>query len=103
MDRALRAAPSSSISVRSARVARRPRMKLRGVSFERWLQSHPGKEPKERWLRELYPWPVLAQVDCDDTLLDQPQKVAHDGVDYTATLLRAQWQPDKGTFRYRVR
>ena len=40
-------------------------MRLRDVTFAAWLRSHGEKDPEERWLRELYPWPVLAQVDCD--------------------------------------
>jgi hypothetical protein len=43
-------------------------MKLHGVTFGNWLASHSGKAPKERWLRELYPWPVLAQVEFDESL-----------------------------------
>jgi hypothetical protein len=40
-------------------------VRLRDVTFVNWLRSHGEKNPEERWLRELYPWPVLAQVDCD--------------------------------------
>lgn len=78
-------------------------MKLRGVTFENWLRGHPEKAPRERWLRELYPWPVLARVDCDEAFVDTPQRITHDGVDYIATLLSIRWQADKGTHRYRVR
>ena len=38
-------------------------MKLRDVTFERWMAGHPDKPPDERWLRELYPWPVIAEID----------------------------------------
>src|SRR4051812_4489113 len=78
-------------------------MRLRDVTFDAWLRSHPDKAPKERWLRELYPWPVLAQADCDASRLLQIQQVAYDGINYEVTLLSARWQPQRGTFRFRLR
>lgn len=76
-------------------------MVLKNVSFERWLVSHGHKDARERWLRELYPWPVLAQVDCGQHYLGRPQAITYDGVDYIVTLQSAQLQP-RGTYRYRL-
>ena len=63
-------------------------MRLRGVSFANWLRnpSHGSKSKEERWLRELYPWPVLAQVDCDDCLVGRVQHIAFDDADVDVTL-----------------
>ena len=77
-------------------------MRLRNVSFATWLLSHPHKDAQERWLRELYPWPVLAQVDCDIQNIDQPQQIIFDDVEYVVILKSIRWQPQHGTFRYRV-
>ncbi len=77
-------------------------MRLRGVSFSSWLRSHAGKKREERWLRELYPWPVLAQVECDKEQRGVPQRIRYGGARYEATLRRVEWQPTHGTFRYRV-
>lgn len=77
-------------------------MRLRNVTFDAWLRSHSGKAPEERWLRELYPWPVLAQVDCDEKHLQCTQRIKHDGVNYEVTLESICWQPQHGTFRYRI-
>jgi len=77
-------------------------MKLRAVSFDTWLRSHSDKGRKERWLRELYPWPVLAQVDCDERLVGRVQRVAFDDADFDVILLSVRWQPEHGTFRYRL-
>ena len=55
-------------------------------------------------MRELYPWPVLAQVDCDAKNVGRTQRIAFDGAHYEVTLESAQWQPPPlGTFRYRLR
>ena len=78
-------------------------MKLRNVTFANWLGSHGSKDAEERWLRELYPWPVLAQVEYDESHVGIAQAITHDEVEYTATLLSVRWQPARGTFRYRVR
>ena len=78
-------------------------MRLRNLTFDTWLRSHNNKNPEERWLRELYPWPVLAQVDCDKNNVGQTQTIAHDGVDYDVTLASVRWQQQHGTFRYRVK
>lgn len=80
-------------------------MRLQNVSFAAWLASptHGEKPAKERWLRELYPWPVLAQVDCDEGLVGARQMILHDEVAYTATLRSVEWQSEQGTFKYRVR
>jgi hypothetical protein len=78
-------------------------MKLRNVTFANWLASHGAKDAEERWLRELYPWPVLAQVEYDESHRGRPQAIIHDEVEYTVTLLSVRWQPARGTFRYRVR
>src|SRR3954464_9122166 len=77
-------------------------MRLRGVTFDTWLRSHSEKNPKERWLRELYPWPVLAQVDCDDRYVGQAQHITYDGVKYDVTLKCVRWQQERGTYRYRM-
>lgn len=77
-------------------------MRLRGVSFSNWLRSHGGKKQEERWLRELYPWPVLAQVECGKELRSVRQRIRYDGAVYEATLRDVEWQPRHGTFRYRV-
>ena len=77
-------------------------MKLRNVNFDTWLRSHSNKEPKERWLRELYPWPVFAQVEYDEAFRDRPQRISHDGVDYDVTLKSVHWQ-QRGTYQYRLR
>ena len=55
-------------------------------------------------MRELYPWPVLAQVDCDAKNVGRTQRIAFEGTHYEVTLESAQWQPPPlGTFRYRLR
>lgn len=78
-------------------------MRLRGVTFENWLRGHGHKRASERWLRELYPWPVLARVDYHERALGVVQKITHDGVSFGVTLLSVDWQPNHGTYRYRVR
>jgi hypothetical protein len=78
-------------------------VRLRDVTFDTWLQSHGEKDPEERWLRELYPWPVLAQVDCDAKHVARTQRIAYDGADYDVTLVSMQWQPQHETFKYRLR
>lgn len=77
-------------------------MQLQNVSFETWLGSHGHKEPQERWLRELYPWPVFAQIDCDNARVGQKQRILQDDVEYQVTLESVEWQPRHNTFRYRV-
>lgn len=79
-------------------------MHLKGVSFANWMRrpSHAAKHPDERWLRELYPWPILAQVACDTSLKGVSQLIQHDGVTYEATLQDARWQPRHDTFKYRI-
>lgn len=78
-------------------------MRLNNVTFTNWLRSHGHKQPEERWLRELYPWPVLAQVDCDAAGIGRTQHILYSGVAYDVTLRSVLWQPQHGTFRYRVR
>src|SRR5215831_17086011 len=56
-------------------------MRLRNVTFSSWLNNHGEKAVKVRWLRELYPWPVLAQVDCDPKLRGRAQQITHDGAE----------------------
>jgi hypothetical protein len=73
------------------------------MNFETWLRSHSHKKPTERWLRELYPWPVLAQADCEEGLKDRPQRISYDGIDYDVTLKSVQWQPKHGTYKFRLR
>jgi hypothetical protein len=77
-------------------------MRLKNVSYATWLRSHLSKPPRERWLRELYPWPVIAQVDCGENLLNQLQSYWHNDVEYRVTLKGVTWQADRGTFRYRL-
>jgi hypothetical protein len=77
-------------------------VRLRNVTFPTWLQNHRDKAPEERWLRELYPWPVFAQADCDSEKVGRRQVISHDGADYDVTLESVRWQPQHGTFRYRV-
>jgi hypothetical protein len=78
-------------------------VRLRNVTFDTWLRGHRKKDPEERWLRELYPWPVLAQVDCDATYIGRIQRIAYDGADYDVTLISVQWQPQHETFKFRLR
>jgi hypothetical protein len=78
-------------------------MRLRNVTFSSWLHSHGEKAVKVRWLRELYPWPVLAQVDCDPKNRGRAQRITYDGAEYEVTLVCVQWQEDRGTFKYRLR
>jgi hypothetical protein len=75
---------------------------LTGVTFSNWLKSHGEKDPQERWLRELYPWPILALIDYGRASVGLMQEISYDGVNYVATVLRAQWQEAHGTFRYQV-
>lgn len=77
-------------------------LRLRDVTFASWLQSHGQKDPEERWLRELYPWPVFAQVDIDAKRMGRPQRIVYDGVEYDVTLNNVRWQPKHGTYRYRL-
>jgi hypothetical protein len=77
-------------------------MRLNDVSFRAWLRTHSHKPAEERWLRELYPWPVLAQVDVGQDMIDRVQRVVHDEVAYEVTLGSIKWQSSHGTFRYRL-
>lgn len=77
-------------------------MRLRNVTFATWLCSHGQKDVHERWLRELYPWPVLAQVECDAAQVGQPQRIVYDGVEFEITLKSVRFQPNHGTYRYRL-
>ncbi|MCX7022839.1 MAG: hypothetical protein NTW26_11335 [bacterium] len=77
-------------------------MRLRNVTFANWLRNHDQKDPKERWLRELYPWPVLAQVECDANEVGRVQRITYDDVEYDVTLKSVRWQPKHGTYRYRL-
>ena len=72
------------------------------MTFRNWLRSHGNKDPKERWLRELYPWPVFAQLDCCESRVGQPQSVFFDGSRYNVTLKSVQWQPENSTYKYRL-
>ena len=78
-------------------------MRLQNVAFDTWLRGHGSKATKERWLRELYPWPVLAQVDCDANSIGRVQKITYDGVHYGVILERVDWQSSHETFKYRLR
>ena len=77
-------------------------MRLTGVTFENWLRSHGQKRPKERWLRELYPWPVIAQIEFGEEHLHTRQVVHYDHAKYEVILRALKWQCSHGTFRYRV-
>lgn len=77
-------------------------MRLRNVTFANWLRSHGHKDPKERWLRELYPWPVLAQVDCDENNVGRSQRILHDGVEFDVVLKGVRYQETHGTFKYHL-
>ena len=72
------------------------------MTFAKWLCSHSQKDAHERWLRELYPWPVLAQVECDAAQVDRPQRIVYDGVEFEVTLKSIRFQPNHGTYRYRL-
>jgi hypothetical protein len=77
-------------------------LRLRNVTFANWLQSHGQKDPDERWLRELYPWPVLAQVECDEPHVGRPQRIVYGDVEYEVTLKSVHLQPKHGTYKYRL-
>jgi hypothetical protein len=77
-------------------------MKLHNVTFSNWLASHGDKDADERWLRELYPWPVLAQLDCDDSYVGVTQRITHDDVMYLVKISSKELQ-DNGKHRYRIR
>jgi hypothetical protein len=77
-------------------------LRLRNVTFANWLHTHGHKKPHERWLRELYPWPVLAQVECDSAQVGCPQRIIYDDVEFEVTLKSIRFQPDHGTYRYRL-
>ncbi len=77
-------------------------MRLRSVTFDTWLGSHGQKDVHERWRRELYPWPVLAQVECDAMQVNRSQRIVYDGVEYEVTLKSIRFQPNHGTYRYRL-
>jgi hypothetical protein len=77
-------------------------MKLQGVSFANWLRSHSHKDVSEKWLRELYPWPVLAQVEYDPKLVEIPQAIGYDGAQFDVTLKSIKYQPNHRTNRYRL-
>lgn len=77
-------------------------LRLRNVKFENWLSSHGQKAAHERWLRELYPWPVLAQVECDAAQIGRPQRIVYDGVEFQVTLKAVRFQADHGTYKYRL-
>lgn len=97
-DRVAEACGAGQRAGRAAGIA----MRLRGVSFDNWLRSpdHRDKKPKERWLRELYPWPVLAQVDCDERLKGRVQSIEFDDADFDVTLVSVDPQPKRDTFKY---
>ena len=97
-DRVAEACGAGQRAGRAAGIA----MRLRGVSFDTWLRSpsHSGKDSKERWLRELYPWRVLAQVDCDERLKGRVQSIEFDGADFDVTLVSVDPQPKRDTFKY---
>jgi hypothetical protein len=78
-------------------------VRVRDLTFKTWLRSHREKATKERWLRELYPWPVLAQVDYEQKYLGRSQRLSYDGTDYDVTLQWIRWQEERQTFRCRVR
>jgi hypothetical protein len=78
-------------------------MKLLDLTFDRWAASHRAKPARERWLRELYPWPVLAEVDYGEAMVGRHQRLWHQGVTYEVTVTDVRWQPGRGTFRYRIR
>jgi len=77
-------------------------LRLQNVTYANWLGSHGQKTAHERWLRELYPWPVLAQVECDKTQVGRPQQIVYDGAEYEVTLKNILFQPNHGTYRYRL-
>ena len=77
-------------------------MRLQGVTFENWLRSHQCKDPRERWLRELYPWPVLSQVECGEPYVGVRQKIKYDRAEYEVILQKSYWQREHRTFRYRI-
>jgi len=77
-------------------------LRLRNVTFANWLRGHGQKDPEERWLRELYPWPVLAQVECDAEHVGRPQRIVYDGVDYEVTLKSVRLQAKHDTYKYRL-
>ncbi len=72
------------------------------MTFAEWLRNHGYKKANERWLRELYPWPVLAQVECDAAQIGCPQRIIYDGVEFEVTLKSIRFQPNHGTYRYRL-
>ncbi|GAI03943.1 unnamed protein product, partial [marine sediment metagenome] len=53
-------------------------------------------------MRELYPWPVLARVECDTQYVGRTQIIIYAGVEYKVTLKSIRWQPPHGTFKYRL-
>jgi hypothetical protein len=77
-------------------------LRLRDITFVKWLCSHGQKDVNERWLRELYPWPVFAQVECDGAQVGRPQRIVYDGVEFEVTLKSVRFQPNHGTYRYRL-
>lgn len=77
-------------------------MKLKGVTFDNWIRSHGGKDRTERWLRELYPWPVIAQIEFGEEYLHARQIVNHDHASYEIILQDLEWQRSRRTFKYRV-
>ena len=78
-------------------------MKLTNLNFKTWLASpsHKSKFNEERWLRELYPWPVLAEVEFDSENIDIPQKITYDDVEHFVTLHSIRLQ-NRGTYRCRL-
>ena len=42
-------------------------------NVDSWLRSHGQKAPEERWLRELYPWPVWLRWGCDPQNIGRTQ------------------------------
>jgi hypothetical protein len=78
------------------------RMRLTNVSFKTWLRSHGEKEHKERWLRELYPWPVFAQIDCDQDKIGVVQEIKYNNQLFFAIIESIHWQESHRTFRYKV-
>lgn len=77
-------------------------VRLRGLTFEAWLRSHGSKDRSERWLRELYPWPVFAEVEYGRDVKGLTQNVSHQDVEYKVVVRDVTWQEEHGTFKYRV-
>jgi hypothetical protein len=79
-----------------------PVLKVLKVSYANWAANHPKKAHDEKWRRELYPWPVLDQVECESKNINCTRIIVHDDVAYHVTLKSKIWKTEHKTYNYTI-